>query len=903
MDYLDTALVYADGWSHKTIAPFIKQIGDRKKLWITSKGPSKDATVESYTRDLDTCLEQLETDYLDLYFMHVIDDPEFLEPEYIKMGEAMRKSGKTRFFGFSCHGGEVAALMDKAAEVGGIDAIMFRYSFARYGDLELNKAIDKCKKAGIGLIAMKTQESVPDDQAEVVDVPVEELQPGPGQVEGGLGRRAYRLRRLAHGQHDQAGRERRGGQVAGPALDDRVPAAAADRRRPRAAYSCHGCSQICESRVDGDVKVADTLRYLMYHECYGEPDQARSSSTARSARPSAPWTASISPEPRPPARRASGSPSASPRPDGPSTATPSLFLPGKRPPAPLPGNRRAPSLPPSSLRRIVFPLFLQDRLGMRVRSARMTGPSAWAVTGRRGLAVAALALVCLSPVASGAVEEEAGAGEGPPAPPSTPAPGVRPTDISQHARPDSVPDDATLEAAGAVIGEIHIEVRDVFDPNDPKENNKLFRFANKLHINTRQSVVRRELLFRPGDPYSGRKVAESERLLRASSFFYDARVYPVRYEDGRVDLHVIVRDVWTLIAGVGFGRGGGENSFKVALEDNNFLGYGKDIGIQWTKDVDRSSVLYRYGDPNLAGTRLSLQLWYQDNSDGFLKRIEFGRPFYSLDTRHMAGGGAFTWERTDFLYDLGEIKDEFRHDQDHLELRAGFSAGLVGQNVNRWTYGLTYERDRFAAIDGVTLPGSVPEDRLLIYPWIGFNLVQDRYAKMHNVDKIHRTEDLNFGTEFSTRVGWSDEAFGANRSQAIVGALFKTTMTPATRQILIAEIHASGRFGSEGSENLLSGGSARWFVPNLTVHQFYVALFVDAAHNLDGEKQLLLGGDNGLRGYPLRYQDGDRRFLFTVEQRFYTPWHVLRLFRIGAAIFFDAGAAWFAGGGGGPEPS
>ena len=525
----------------------------------------------------------------------------------------------------------------------------------------------------------------------------------------------------------------------------------------------------------------------------------------------------------------------------------------------------------------------------------MTGPSAWGSRVRRRLAGAVLVLVCLAPavVAEEPVADEAAADES--VAQARPTPGIGPADISQYARPESVPDDAILEAAGAVIGEIHIEVRDVFDPNDPRENNKLFRFANKLHINTRDSVVRRELLFRPGEPYSARKLAESERLLRASRLFYDARVYPVHHEDGRVDIHVVVRDVWTLIAGVGFGRGGGENEFKVALEDNNFLGYGKDIGVQWSKDVDRSSVLYRYADPNVAGSRLRLQLWYQDNSDGFLKRIDFGRPFFSLDTRHSAGANAFTWERTDFIYDLGEVTDEFRHDEDGLELRAGFSPGLVGQNVNRWTYGLTYERDRFTPIEGKTDPGSLPGDRLLVGLFAASRGEAARNAKMHNLDKIHRTEDLNFGTEFSTRVGWSDEAFGADRSQAIVSALFKTTMAPVTRQILIAEVHASGRFGPDGNKNLLSGGSARWFVPNFTVHQFYASLAVDAAHKLDGEKQLLLGGDNGLRGYPLRYQDGNRRFLFTVEQRFYTRWHVLRLVRIGAAVFFDAGAAWFAG--------
>lgn len=55
---------------------------------------------------------------------------------------------------------------------------------------------------------------------------------------------------------------------------------------------------------------------------------------------------------------------------------------------------------------------------------------------------------------------------------------------------------------------------------------------------------------------------------------------------------------------------------------------------------------------------------------------------------------------------------------------------------------------------------------------------------------------------------------------------------------------------------------------------------------------MLLGGDNGLRGYPLRYQNGQRRALFTVEERFFTDAYVWRLFRVGGAAFFDVGRAW-----------
>ena len=46
-----------------------------------------------------------------------------------------------------------------AAKTPWIDSVMFRYNFAQYGNTELNKAIDACVDAGVGLIAMKTQRS------------------------------------------------------------------------------------------------------------------------------------------------------------------------------------------------------------------------------------------------------------------------------------------------------------------------------------------------------------------------------------------------------------------------------------------------------------------------------------------------------------------------------------------------------------------------------------------------------------------------------------------------------------------------------------------------------------------------------------------------------------------------
>ena len=117
--YLDTALSYGWGSSQKAIANFASQIGGRQKLWLTSK--SSAYSLKGFTQDIDECLADLKTDYLDLYLRHSVNDPEDINSDLIQVGEQLKKSGKTRFFGFSSHGGNVVELLNKAAEIGGID--------------------------------------------------------------------------------------------------------------------------------------------------------------------------------------------------------------------------------------------------------------------------------------------------------------------------------------------------------------------------------------------------------------------------------------------------------------------------------------------------------------------------------------------------------------------------------------------------------------------------------------------------------------------------------------------------------------------------------------------------------------------------------------------------------------
>jgi hemolysin activation/secretion protein len=80
-----------------------------------------------------------------------------------------------------------------------------------------------------------------------------------------------------------------------------------------------------------------------------------------------------------------------------------------------------------------------------------------------------------------------------------------------------------------------------------------------------------------------------------------------------------------------------------------------------------------------------------------------------------------------------------------------------------------------------------------------------------------------------------------------------------------------------------------------------VACAAAAGAALDADQQILLGGDNGLRGYPLRYQSGRGRWLFTAEQRLFSDWYPFQLFNVGGAVFYDMGSTWGRGPLGAPS--
>jgi hypothetical protein len=132
----------------------------RKDIFLVTKDSPR--SPSELLAQVDKRLEALQTDYIDLLFIHALGDRSIQDgiawpksQEFKETVEAIKKTKKVKFVGFSTHHKQRAEILQSAAEGGFVDAIMLQYTPWLEKDDPLNRAIDACHKKGIGLISMK----------------------------------------------------------------------------------------------------------------------------------------------------------------------------------------------------------------------------------------------------------------------------------------------------------------------------------------------------------------------------------------------------------------------------------------------------------------------------------------------------------------------------------------------------------------------------------------------------------------------------------------------------------------------------------------------------------------------------------------------------------------------------
>ncbi len=274
--YWDTADCYQYGSERGIGKYFDKYPEDRNKIFLVTKSDARDP--KGMSRLLDRSLERMHTGYIDLYFVHGIYGIDELNDRTRIWAEKAKKAGKIRFFGFSTHS-NMEECMLAAPKLGWIDGIMMAYNYRLMHTDRMKRAVDACRKAGIGLTAMKTQGggSVSTD----TDIEL--------QMAGRFLRKGFtdaQAKLMAVWQNPDIASIC--SQMPNMTILKANVAAALNRtdlsrgdmgwlhRYARITHSdyCAGCTAICESAVEPDVPIGDVMRYLMYYRSYGEHDYA-----------------------------------------------------------------------------------------------------------------------------------------------------------------------------------------------------------------------------------------------------------------------------------------------------------------------------------------------------------------------------------------------------------------------------------------------------------------------------------------------------------------------------------------------------------------------------------------------------------------------------------------------------
>lgn len=465
--------------------------------------------------------------------------------------------------------------------------------------------------------------------------------------------------------------------------------------------------------------------------------------------------------------------------------------------------------------------------------------------------------------------------------------------------PDLPPDVwERLEARGARFSGVEFRIGDVFDPARPHENHWIGRLANAIHLETRRSVLAREVPFRPGDPVVARLVHEIERNLRDFRFIKDAFIDPEEQPDGSIRAVVKTQDAWTLKVSAGFTQVGGQRNFGFSLKESNFLGLGKDLSLSHERTAERSVDTLLYRDRQFLGSAWNFSARYQALSDGKTRFLEWVRPYRGLETPWSM---AFRLSTSDALLTTYNLRRSAFEAPTRLD--TGFFEGTwarvpKGDRVLRMGGGLDFRSAREGAsrtvdpeafADGAFAPPDL-SNRQLAGLHLTWSLSTDRFRDFQDLAGMTHTEDYNLGWEATLRLGTYARGLGGEADAPFFGIEASKGWLPRPDALLLLRAAAQGRREPGGWRNLVTSASFTAYSKALPSQTLAANLLVDSARKPDPEHFLYLGGMEGLRGYANHLFLGDRRWILSVEERPITPINWLGILQVGFVVYADAGA-------------
>ena len=376
--------------------------------------------------------------------------------------------------------------------------------------------------------------------------------------------------------------------------------------------------------------------------------------------------------------------------------------------------------------------------------------------------------------------------------------------------------------------------------------------------------------------------------------------------DGRIDVVVYTRDVWTTRPSVSFKREGDRTTGRFSFQESNLFGRGKSASLVFNKELDRNSGGVDYSDPRVAGTWWTLDASYFSRSDGLLYLFDAERPFYSLLTRNAGGGGGSHFSQVTTLQLDGEDAPGFRQHHTDLDLHYGRALRTGYDKVHRLIGRFRVDDDLFdpepgeaplsprPAVGGAGY-AALPDDRRFRVLEAEYQSAGVRFTRVSYLDRFDRFQDINLGNDWALSLGVSPVFLGDDHNHLFVSGRFARWFHFTPNTYSQGEIVTSGRYLAGVGQDVVTQADFRHYYVGLPRQTLVGHAEQRWGHNLDGDHEFLLGAESGLRGYDSRRFDGNKRLLLNAEDRAYIVFDWLHLVSVAFAGFADAGYVWRAG--------
>lgn len=475
--------------------------------------------------------------------------------------------------------------------------------------------------------------------------------------------------------------------------------------------------------------------------------------------------------------------------------------------------------------------------------------------------------------------------------------------------------EAELEPApdGKLIDQVFIEREEIFPEANPK-------FFDILHLKTRDAVVRREVLLKPGDVWNAARALETERNLRDIFILSVARVVPIKAPDGRVHVLVVTQDRWSLRLSNSFTLIGTLLQFlQLTLVEVNFNGWGQRLSLDTVLRLDTFSIGQSFTERRLFSSRFSFSeaasLVFNRQSgalEGTVGQVILGYPIITLDQpwgfavdaawnlrKRRIFRGASVWQLP-YPDEQSAERVPFQFDQRELGLDAIVTRRLgdavkVDLTLTAAAYLRQYTpmaESRLTDEQSAWLTANyLPRSENATYVEALATTFSNEFRVVKNIDTFELSEDVQLGFRLTGGARWAFpsplttqqfiEVGGAGRYRLYRFDDLLTVSVSGGARLRPGTTVANERFAAE----LLN------YSPTFFGGRLVTRLAVDLRWNDLNNRQVFLGGSQGLRGtFPEQFS-GRNMVLGNVEFRTRPLAFVLGTF-LGFVLFYDVGSAF-----------